>query len=280
MSGSESAAPLRVAVAGAAGRMGRELSMLALETEGVELAGAFERPGHDWIGSDLGPALGLGRTLGVRVEDDPIPACARAEAVLDFTAPALSVALAELAAERGFVHVVGTTGLAAADLERIDAVATRAVVVRSGNMSLGVNLVAGLVRKVAEALGDDWDAEIFEMHHGRKVDAPSGTALLLGEAVAAGRGVALEAVADRGRDGHTGARGKGRIGFAALRGGDVVGEHEAIFAGAGERVILRHVATDRTIYARGALRAAFWARGRPPGAYSMADVLGLAPAAD
>ena len=173
------------------------------------------------------------------------------------------------------VHVVGTTGFTDDQIAGFEPAARHAVIVRAGNMSLGVNLLTELTRKVAAALDEDFDIEIVESHHRHKVDAPSGTALMLGEAAAEGRGVALQDVADRGRDGITGARGEGRIGFAALRGGDVVGEHDVIFAAAGERVVLRHIATDRAIFARGALKAALWGIGQKPGQYDMMDVLGL-----
>ena len=267
--------PMNVAVTGASGRMGRMLIRAVEEAEGCRLIGVTERPGHDWAGRDLGECLG-GAATGVPVATDPLEVFAKAEAVLDFTAPAATVAHAELAAQARAVHVIGTTGLSPADIEALDSAARHAVIVRAGNMSLGVNLLAALTRKVAAALGPDFDIEIVEMHHNRKVDAPSGTALMFGEAAASGRGVRLDAVADRGRDGETGARQRGHIGFASLRGGDVVGEHDVIFAGEGERVILRHVATDRMLFARGAVKAALWGRGRKPGAYSMMDVLGLA----
>jgi 4-hydroxy-tetrahydrodipicolinate reductase len=274
-----------IVVAGAAGRMGRMLARAVLEAADAgtaRLVGLVVREGHPWAGRDAGEALGLpasslpqGLPRGLRVTDDPVEALARAQGVLDFTAPAATVEFAALAAQARAVHVVGTTGLGAEDLRRIGLAARHAPVVRAGNMSLGVNLLVGLARRVAEALGEDWDAEVVEMHHRMKADAPSGTALMLGEAVAAGRGVALAEAADRARDGLVGPRGRGRIGFASLRGGDVVGEHEVIFAGEGERVALRHVATDRMVFARGAVRAALWGQGRPPGEYTMMDVLGL-----
>lgn len=262
-------------VTGASGRMGRTLVRLIAEAgDRARLAGAVERPGHPWVGRDVGEAMG-GAPLGVAVTDDPLEAFARAQGVIDFTAPAATVGFAALAAQARAVHVIGTTGLGEEHLARIRAAARHAVVVRAGNMSLGVNLLTALARKVAEALGEEWDVEIVEAHHRMKVDAPSGTALMLGEAAAAGRGVALGDVADRGRDGLTGARARGHIGFASVRGGDIVGEHDVIFAGEGERVVLRHVATDRAIFARGALRAALWGQDRAPGEYSMLDVLGL-----
>lgn len=262
-----------VTVVGVSGRMGRMLVEAVAANPETSLVGATEREGHDWIGRDLGEALG-GAAMGVSVDADPLEAFARSRAVLDFTAPAATVAHAALAAQARLVHVIGTTGLEAEHLERLEAAARHSVQVRAGNFSLGVNLLTALAERVAKALGD-WDVEIVEMHHRHKVDAPSGTALMLGEAAARGRGVDLAEVADRGRDGQTGARKDGAIGFAALRGGDVVGEHEVIFAGPGERVSLRHVATDRGIFARGAVAAAVWGQERKPGQYSMSDVLGL-----
>ncbi|WP_340109231.1 4-hydroxy-tetrahydrodipicolinate reductase [Pikeienuella sp. HZG-20] len=266
--------PMSVAVLGCSGRMGRMLIRAVDEQEGLTLAGATERPGHDWAGRDLGEALG-GPARGVIVETDPLEVFARVECALDFTAPAAAVAHAEFAAQARAVHVIGVTGFSEEQLQKIGAAARHAAIVRAGNMSLGVNLLTALTRKVAAALDADYDIEIVESHHRMKVDAPSGTALMLGEAAAAGRGVSLDAVADRGRDGITGARERGHIGFAAVRGGDIVGEHDVIFAGEGERIVLRHIATDRMLFARGAVKAALWARGRGPGAYDMLDVLGL-----
>ncbi len=263
-----------IVVTGASGRMGQMLVRLICESPEARLVGAIERPGHEWIGRDVGEAMG-GQPLGVIVEDDPLEAFARARAVIDFTTPAATVEFAALAAQARLVHVIGTTGLSAGDLEKLEAAARHAVIVRAGNMSLGVNLMVELVRKVAGALGEDFDIEIIEAHHRHKVDAPSGTALMLGEAAAEGRGVELARVADRGRDGITGPRTPGHIGFSSVRGGDIVGEHDVLFAGPGERIVLRHVATDRAIFARGALRAALWGQGRKPGEYSMKDVLGL-----
>lgn len=266
-----------VVVTGVSGRMGQMLVREIMKSDRLALAGALERPGHDWIGRDLGTAMG-GAELGLAVSDDPVETFARAQAVIDFTAPAATVAFAELAAQARAVHVIGTTGLAAADLAAIKAAARHAVIVRAGNMSLGVNLLTQVTRQVAAALDADWDIEIVEAHHNRKVDAPSGTALMLGEAAAEGRGVDLQAVSDRGRDGITGERKRGQIGFHAIRGGDVVGEHEVIFAAAGERIVLRHIASDRALFARGALRAALWGQDKAPGEYDMLDVLGLKPA--
>jgi 4-hydroxy-tetrahydrodipicolinate reductase len=266
---------LHVVVVGCAGRMGRMLCRAAIESDGVMLAGATALPGDPWLGRDLGDALGLGRALGVTVTDDPLPLFATAHAVLDFTTPQAAVAHAEIAAQARLVHVIGATGFAPDQIRRLQACARHAAIVKAGNMSLGVNLLVALTRKVSAALGADWDVEIVETHHRHKVDAPSGTALMLGAAAAEGRGAALDDLADRGRDGVTGPRRPGAIGFASLRGGDVVGEHDVVFAAEGERLVLRHVATDRMIFARGAVRAAIWGQGRPPGLYDMADVLGL-----
>jgi 4-hydroxy-tetrahydrodipicolinate reductase len=263
-----------IVVNGVSGRMGRMLVQVIAESERAELAGALERPGHEWVGRDLGEAMG-GAASGLTVSDDPAQTLAGARAVVDFTTPAASLALARIAAEHGVAHVIGTTGFSADDLNALAELAHGTVIVRAGNMSLGVNLLVELTRQVAAALDPDWDIEIVEAHHRHKVDAPSGTALMLGEAAAAGRGVDLAQVSARGRDGMTGARNRGDIGFAALRGGDIVGEHEVVFAGSGERLTLGHVATDRAIYARGALKAALWAQGKAPGEYAMRDVLGL-----
>ena len=265
---------MRIVVAGAAGRMGRMLIQTIHATEGAVLAGALERPGSLAIGQDAGLLAGIGET-GVSVSDKPLETILNADGLIDFTTPASTIELAALASQARIVHVIGTTGCAAQDIAKIDAAARHAVIVRSGNMSLGVNLLAGLVKKVAATLGPDYDIEILEMHHRMKVDAPSGTALLLGEAAALGRDIPLADHSQRVRDGHTGARTAGDIGFATLRGGTVVGDHTVIFAGPGERLELSHKAEDRGIFARGAVRAALWGRGRKPGHYSMADVLGL-----
>ena len=265
---------MRLVVAGAAGRMGRMLVQAIHEAPGAILAGALEREGSSAIGQDAGLLAGAGK-LGVVITADPLAAMAQADGLIDFSSPAATVASAGVSAQARIVHVIGTTGLSATDIAKIDAAARHAAIVRSGNMSLGVNLLAGLVKKVAQTLGEDFDIEILEMHHRMKVDAPSGTALLLGEAAAAGRAIDLAARSVRARDGHTGARMAGDIGFATLRGGTVVGDHQVIFAGAGERIELAHRAEDRGIFARGAVKAALWAHGRKPGHYSMADVLGL-----
>ena len=265
---------MKLVVAGASGRMGRMLTRAVCETPGLTLHAALEREGSPAIGQDAGLLAGVGAT-GARITADPLNAFLHADGVLDFTSPAATVFYSELAAQAHLVHVVGTTGLSASDLARIEAAGRQTSIVRSGNMSLGVNLLAALVRRAAQALGEEFDIEVLEMHHRAKVDAPSGTALLLGQAAAQGRGVDLDAHAVRARDGHTGARKPGDIGFATLRGGSVIGEHAVIFAGEGERIEFVHKAEDRALFARGAVKAAMWARGKKPGVYSMMDVLGL-----
>ena len=255
--------PMKIAVAGCSGRMGQMLIRAIDENEHAELAGVTERPGHEWAGRDLGEAMG-GNARGVIVQDDPLEVFAKTEAFLDFTSPAVTVAHAEIAAQARAVHVIGTTGFDETHLGAFEAAARHGVIIRAGNMSLGVNLLTALTRKVAAALDADYDIEVVEAHHRHKVDAPSGTALMLGEAAAAGRGVDHAHVADRGRDGITGARERGHIGYSAIRGGDIVGEHDVIFAGEGERIILRHIASDRMLFARGAVKAALWGRGRKP----------------
>lgn len=263
-----------IVVTGASGRMGQMLIRAVQGSHQASLAGCLVRPGHSWAGHDVGEAMG-GAATGVLVTDDPLEAFARAQAVIDFTTPDATVDFAGLAAQARAVLVIGTTGLEERHLKKIEAASRHAVIIRAGNMSLGVNLLTRLTQKVAAALDVDWDIEIVETHHRMKIDAPSGTALMLGEAAALGRGVSLSEARVAGRDGITGERPAGAIGFAAVRGGDIVGEHDVIFATGGERIVLRHVATDRTIFAKGALTAALWGQGRKPGQYDMMDVLGL-----
>lgn len=263
-----------IVVTGASGRMGQMLIETIVASDVCHLSGALERDGHAWIGQDVGVAMG-GQPLGILVSSDAKAAFAKAQAVIDFTAPAATVAFSDLAAQAGIVHVIGTTGMTEADLDAVKTAAQNTIIVRAGNMSLGVNLLVQLTKKVAAALDEDFDIEVIEAHHHHKVDAPSGTALMLGEAAAEGRGVALKDVTDSGRDGITGARKRGDIGFAAIRGGDIVGEHDVLFAAPGERIVLRHMATDRKVFARGALKAALWGQGKASGEYDMMDVLGL-----
>lgn len=263
-----------VGVIGCAGRVGRMLVAEVLAHDGARLSGAVEEPGSDAIGSDAGLLAGCGEA-GVIVGDDPEALFAASQAVLEFTSPEASLAHAALAAKTRCIHIIGTTGLDGDQEAALAAAAEQTAIVWAPNMSLGVTLLMSLVERVAAALDDDYDIEIFEIHHRHKVDAPSGTALGLGRAAARGRGVELDDVARRGRDGITGARRRGDIGFASLRAGDVVGDHSVTFAADGERIELTHRASDRRIYTRGALRAALWARGKGPGLYSMADVLGI-----
>ncbi len=264
---------MKVAVMGVAGRMGQELLRTA-HAAGCTIVAAVERQGSPLIGTDAGEVAGI-KPIGVPVTSDPLDAISRCDGILDFTSPKSTVEFAGLAANARAVHVIGTTGFSPEDEAKIAAAARHAPIIKAGNMSLGVNLLVALARRVAEALDEEFDIEVLEMHHRDKVDAPSGTALMLGAAAAEGRGIDLDKHAVRARDGHTGPRGKGDIGFATLRGGSVVGDHRVIFAGPGERVELAHIAGDRSIFARGAVKALLWGRGKSPGLYSMADVLGL-----
>ncbi|HEU5274337.1 MAG TPA: 4-hydroxy-tetrahydrodipicolinate reductase [Xanthobacteraceae bacterium] len=264
---------MRLIVAGAGGRMGRTLVKAIADTDGVILAGAVDAPGSAVIGRDAGDLAGLGQN-GIKVVADPAPLLDKADGLIDFTSPAATVAFAEIAARKGLVHIIGTTGLSPENEKLIAVAAQRSVIVKSGNMSLGVNLLAALVKRVAQTLDAEFDIEIVEMHHNKKVDAPSGTALMFGRAAAEGRKVDLDSHSERGRGGHA-ARCPGNIGFASLRGGTVVGDHSVVFAGPAERIELTHRAEDRMIFARGAVKAALWARGKKPGLYTMADVLGL-----
>jgi 4-hydroxy-tetrahydrodipicolinate reductase len=263
-----------IVITGATGRMGQMLVKTVVQSDKARLVGAIEREGSDAIGQDIGVLCGLGE-VGVMVESDPLPSFARAQAVIDFTAPSATLEFAALAAQARAVHVIGTTGMSEAEIAKLEPASLHAVIIRAGNMSLGVNLLTQLTKKVAAALDEDYDIEIIEAHHNQKVDAPSGTALMLGEAAAEGRGISLNDVRESGRDGLTGARKRGDIGFAAIRGGDIVGEHDVMFAAMGERIILRHIASDRSVFARGALKAALWGQDKSPGQYDMIDVLGL-----
>jgi 4-hydroxy-tetrahydrodipicolinate reductase len=264
---------LKVAIAGAGGKMGAANIRAIAASPGITVVSAFDRAGTPVIGKDAGELAGI-EALGVAITDDVAAALDGAEAIIDFTAPANSVALANEAARRGLIHVIGTTGCNEADDAAIGVAASTARIVKAGNFSLGVNLLLGLVKQAAAAL-PGFDIEILEMHHNKKVDAPSGTALMLGEAAARGRNLDLKTHSVRVRDGHTGPREAGSIGFATLRGGNVIGEHRVILAGPSERIELNHIADNRALFADGAVRAALWARGQQPGLYSMADVLGF-----
>ncbi len=266
-------ADMRLIVAGAGGRMGRTLVKAIAETKGLVLAGAVEDMGSALLGQDAGVLAGLPAN-NIKLGADAKTLLAKADGIIDFTVPKASTAFAALTARQGAHHRHHWASRRSEEA-RIRESAKSAVIVKSGNMSLGVNLLAALTKRVAKTLDDSFDIEIFEMHHNKKIDAPSGTALMFGRAAAEGRGIDLAKHSARGRDGETGARKVGDIGFASLRGGTVVGEHSVIFAGPAERIELIHRAEDRMIFARGALHAALWARGKTPGLYSMADVLGL-----
>jgi len=265
---------MKIGIVGCAGRMGRMLGKVIGETAGADLAGGTEAPGSDFIGADLGEIASAKRS-GIAVTDDAAAMFAAVDLVIDFTIPAATVKHAALAAEAGTAMVIGTTGLSDAQMREIGRAAEKIAIVHAGNMSLGVNLLVGLAEQVAAALGPAFDIEVLEMHHKHKIDAPSGTALMLGKAAAKGRGVDHNAAAVMSREGETGARPDGAIGYATLRGGDVVGEHTVIFAGPGERIEISHKAADRGIFAHGAVTAALWTEGKPAGLYSMRDVLGL-----
>ncbi len=265
---------LRIIVTGASGRMGRMLVRTIADSPACRLTGATERAGSASLGRDAGELAG-GGTLGVRIVDD-LAACPPADVMIDFTTPQATLAHAEHAASQGMAMVIGTTGFDANQVARLREVLGPVPTVMAANYSVGVNLMLELVRRTAGILGDDYDAEIFEAHHRHKVDAPSGTALAIGRALAEGRGVVLDDVAVYVREGITGERKPGSIGFSVVRGGNIIGEHKAMFIAEEERIEIHHVAADRAVFAKGAVRAARWLNGRRPGWYSMRDVLGLA----
>jgi 4-hydroxy-tetrahydrodipicolinate reductase len=258
---------MKIAIAGAAGRMGQMLIREIARTDGCSLAAALEGPGSNALGTDAGG--------GVKIVSDAAAAIGAANAVIDFTVPAATVAHARIAADKGTSMVIGTTGLDPEQTASIHDCAKRVPILWAANMSMGINILLALVEKTASMLDPAYDIEVLEMHHRHKIDAPSGTALALGRAAAAGRQVKLEDVWRKSRDGHTGARPAGEIGFATLRGGEEVGVHTVMFAAAGERLELSHRAFSRETYASGAVRAALWLQGKKPGLYGMKDVLGL-----
>ncbi|MGE4279909.1 MAG: 4-hydroxy-tetrahydrodipicolinate reductase [Magnetospirillum sp.] len=265
---------MKIGIVGCAGRMGRMLMNAVMDAEGCSLSGGTERPGSSLVGVDVGELLGRGAVQAF-VGENPSALFAASDAVIDFTAPAATLSHAALAAEMGKILVVGTTGLSAEDEAKLAEAATKTAIVYAPNYSVGVNLLMDLTEKAAAILGEDYDIEIVEMHHHHKVDSPSGTALGLGRSAAKGRKVALEDVWRKARDGIVGARPKGEIGFATLRGGDVVGDHTVMFAADGERIELSHKASSRAVFAKGAVRATLWAKDKAPGLYNMRDVLGL-----
>jgi 4-hydroxy-tetrahydrodipicolinate reductase len=265
---------MRLAVMGANGRMGRALTLAVNNNSNAVIGGAVEQSSSEAVGVDIGTLNNL-NPIGIPVTDDPVELFTKIDGILDFTSPAATLKFAELSAQARIVHVIGTTGFTAEDEEKLEAASRHATIIKAGNMSLGVNLLVALTRKVASLLDESFDIEILEMHHRHKVDAPSGTSLMLGKAAAEGRAVNIDERSVRTRDGQTGPRKDGDIGFANLRGGSVTGDHTVIFAGDGERIELTHKADDRSIFANGAVKAALWGQGKAPGLYSMADVLGL-----
>ena len=267
-------AKTKMGVVGCGGRMGRMLVAEIAATEGCTVAGGSEAPGSGYVNQDIGELAGIGR-IGIPVGEAVDKLIRDSDVVIEFTSPAATAEHAALAAGLGKAMVIGTTGLSPQQGDAIRLAARDIPIVWAPNMSLGINVLLSVVEEAARRLGPDWDIEILEMHHRAKVDAPSGTALALGRAAAAGREVALDEVEQRARDGITGPRQPGDIGFAALRGGDAVGDHHVIFAANGERLEFIHRATNRAVFAKGAVRAACWVAGRPPGLYGLRDVLGL-----
>jgi 4-hydroxy-tetrahydrodipicolinate reductase len=265
---------LKLAIAGASGRMGRELAKIVHETAGCSLAGGIEIAGSPHLGVDYGTLIGVG-PIGVAISADAEAVLNGVDGVIDFTVPNATLALVELAAQHKKIHVIGTTGIDAGGDDAIVKAAQKTCIVKSGNYSLGINILQGLVKQVATLLGDEFDIEVLEMHHKHKIDAPSGTALMLGQAAADGRQVNLKSKSVRSRDGFTGARNAGDIGFATLRGGAVIGDHTVMFSSDAERIELTHKAQSREMFARGAVRAALWATNQKPGLYDMQNVLGM-----
>lgn len=265
---------VKVVIVGISGRMGQMLFQAVEENPKTILSGAVEIQGHEWIGSDVGASLGYKKN-GVLITDSALEVFAEADAIVDFTSPSASVFYSKLTAQARIPHIIGTTGFTEEQLKELFKASCHTPIIRAGNMSLGVNLLVELSKKISKVLTEEFDIEIVEMHHNKKVDSPSGTALMLGEAVANGRSVELDEVKEMSRNGITGHRKKGSIGFSSIRGGDVVGEHEVIFAASGERITLKHLATDRMIFARGAIKAVLWGVTAEPGEYGMSDVLNL-----
>ena len=265
---------MKIGIVGAAGRMGQMCVRQVSEWRGCSVSGATEVTGHEALGRDAGELAGIGN-IGIPLKSDSEELVVSADAVIDFTSPAVTESHAHLCMRAGTALIAGTTGLSDDHEAALLEASAKTVIVRAPNMSVGVTLLLALTERVAGMLDDEFDIEIVEMHHRHKVDAPSGTALGLGEAAAAGRAVRLSDVKKTKRDGHTGPRTPGEIGFATLRGGDVVGDHTVVFSGAGERIEFTHKAASRVIFAAGAVRAALWSRGKSPGLYSMKAVLGF-----
>ncbi|MBT3550531.1 MAG: 4-hydroxy-tetrahydrodipicolinate reductase, partial [Rhodospirillaceae bacterium] len=265
---------MKIGILGCAGRMGQMLVRQVAKTAGAELAGGTEATGHPALGADIAAIAGL-EAAGLEITDNAAALIAASDVVIEFSLPAATGEHVDLASLTGVPLVIGTTGHDADQMSQIEAAAAGTAIVKAMNFSAGVNVLFALTERLAATLDEDFDIEIVEMHHKHKVDAPSGTAIGLGEAAAKGRGIELDAKAVRGRDGISKERRPGDIGFASMRGGDVVGEHSVIFAGAGERIELHHKAASREIFAAGAVRAALWLEGKEPGLYDMFDVLGF-----
>jgi len=264
---------MKVIVTGASGRMGRMLVKAIESSDGVELVGATERAGSALLGTDAGNLAGIG-ALGVSLVDD-LSQCDAADVLIDFTAPQACLEHARFVAEHRMAMVIGTTGFEPAQMEELKSTLAGSRVVMAANYSVGVNLALSLIQQAAQVLGSDYDAEIYEAHHKHKVDAPSGTALAMGRALADGRDVKLDDVAVYAREGITGERASGSIGFSVLRGGNIVGDHKVSFIAEEERIEINHFAQDRIVFAKGAVRAAVWLLEQPAGWYDMQDVLSL-----
>ncbi len=264
---------MKIGIVGITGRMGKSVARLVIENEITDVAGGITKSDDELLGKDIGQILGLEK-LGVEISDDLDDLFQKSDVIIDFSTPDITLSCANLAAKHKKTLVSGTTGLKEEEKQKLVKSANDTVIIWSSNMSIGINLLFNLSQEVAQILHDDYDVEILEMHHNQKVDAPSGTALSLGEAVAKGRNLDFGEVSRKTRDGIIGKREKNEIGFASLRGGDVIGDHSVIFAGNGERIELTHKASNRDIYARGAIRAAIWSQGKDNGFYSIRDVIG------
>lgn len=263
---------MKIGIIGCTGRMGQALVEEIMLSNDCEISGGAVRESSEFVGMDVGVLAGCD-SVGINATGSIETLFEHSDAVIDFSNPSASLQAARIASTHKKIHIIGTTGFSDEQMAELAEFAKNTVMVWSANMSIGVNILMGLTEQVAGILDDSYDIEILEMHHCRKVDAPSGTALALGKSAAAGRKVNLSDVGARSRDGIIGARPPGEIGFATLRGGDVIGEHTVIFAGDGERVELAHKASNRKIYARGAVRAAKWGKDKKPGLYSMKNVL-------
>lgn len=265
---------IKISIVGAAGKMGSQIALQVLNSEIFELVGAIEAKGSQSLGKDIASIIGIDKT-GITITEDSLGCVLNSDAIIDFSSPNSTVAICELTAQARKVHVIGTTGFSDRQEDQILAASRHATIIKSGNMSLGINALLGSVEKLSGALDDSWDIEISDMHHKHKVDSPSGTALDLAEAVASGRGVDLESAKDIARNGNALERKEGDIGIVSLRGGSVIGDHSVIFAGDGERVVVSHFAENRNIFVKGALRSAQWGIDKGPGLFSTKDVLGF-----